>query len=67
MRAAKRLGASGYVALAKARIAVNNEGLQCSGRCSMPCRAKLHNDPGYIFSQDPVAAPRRQDSPTPRN
>ena len=58
LRAAKRLGA-GQVALAKARIAAYRKASNTKALLDAVPR-ELHSDPGYIFSQDPVAAPRRE-------
>jgi soluble lytic murein transglycosylase len=49
LRAAKRLG-SGYVALAKARIASNKKAPN-AGALLEAVPHELHNDPGYIFSK----------------
>ncbi|MGQ0686619.1 transglycosylase SLT domain-containing protein [Bradyrhizobium sp.] len=49
MRAAKRLG-SGYVALAKARIAANRKGGNLKTLLDAVPR-ELHSDPGYLFAR----------------
>jgi soluble lytic murein transglycosylase len=49
LRSAKRLGSS-YVALAKARIAVNNKASNSKALLDAVPR-ELHSDPGYMFSR----------------
>ena len=47
----------GHVALAKARIAANKKAANAKALLDAVPR-ELHSDPGYMFAQNPVAAPR---------
>ena len=58
LRSAQSAGAD-VVLLAKARIAVINEGASDKEMAAVP--AALQNDPSYLFSKDSEAAPGEQD------